>query len=151
MRGSSATFRWSWLVGRGQEEAGPRRGAAGGGSGPVRRRSGDDGVGDLGRGGSVDVWEGDGEARSGNEGRKRPVRGELELAGGNGGFRARGEGSAPFIGALGFVEKKTTSGGGRFGRAGGGGRRRRAATPAVVLAHGGGAWRRAKWPVACGM
>ena len=67
---------------------GPWRGAAGGGSGPVRRRSGDDGVGDLGRGGSVDVWEGDGEARSGNEGRKRPVRGELELTGGNGGQRA---------------------------------------------------------------
>ena len=58
------------------------------GSGLARRRSGDDGVGDLGRGGSVDVWEGDGEARSGNEGRKRPVRGELELAGGNGGQRA---------------------------------------------------------------
>ena len=36
----------------------------------------------------MDVWEGDGEARSGNEGRKRPVRGELELAGGNGGQRA---------------------------------------------------------------
>ena len=87
-RGSSATFGWPWLVGRGSEEAGPRRGAAGGGSGPARRRSGDDGVGDLGRGGSVDVWEGDGEARSGNEGRKRPVRGELELAGGNGGQRA---------------------------------------------------------------
>ena len=65
-----------------------RRERAGGGSGPARRRSGDDGVGDLGRGGSVDVWEGDGEARSGNEGRKRPVRGELELAGGNGGQRA---------------------------------------------------------------
>ena len=59
-----------------------------GGSGLARRRSGDDGVGDLGRGGSVEVWEGDGEARSGNEGRKRPVRGELELAGGNGGQRA---------------------------------------------------------------
>ena len=88
MRGSSATFRWSWLVGRGQEEAGPRRGAAGGGSGPARRHSGDDGVGDLGRGGSVEVWEGDGEARWGNAGRKRPVRGELELAGGNGGQRA---------------------------------------------------------------
>ena len=32
MRGSSATFRWSWLVGRGLEEAGSQRGAAGGGS-----------------------------------------------------------------------------------------------------------------------
>ena len=36
----------------------------------------------------MDVWEGDGEARSGNEGQKRPVRGELELAGGNGRQRA---------------------------------------------------------------
>jgi hypothetical protein len=98
----------------------------------------------------VEVWEGDGEARSGNAGRKRPLRGEIELAGGNGGFRARGEGSAPLIGMLGFLAKQTMSGGGRFGRAGAGGRRRRAATPAVMLAHGGGAWRRAKWPVARG-
>ena len=84
-RRSSRTLWWSWLVGRGPEEAGPRRGAAGGGSGPARRCSSDDGVGDLGRGGSVEVCEGDGEACSGNAGRKQPVRGELELAGGNGG------------------------------------------------------------------
>ena len=31
-RSSRATFGWPWLVGRGSEEAGPRRGAAGGGS-----------------------------------------------------------------------------------------------------------------------
>ena len=84
-RRSRATFEWSWLIGRGSEEAGPRRGVAGGGSGPARRCSGEDGVGDLGRGGSVEVWEGDGKACSGNAGRKRPVRVELELAGGNGG------------------------------------------------------------------
>ena len=74
--------------GEGRRRRVRREGPAGSGSGPLWRRSGDDGVGDLGRGGSVDVWEGDGEARSGNEGRKRPVRGELELAGGNGGQRA---------------------------------------------------------------
>jgi hypothetical protein len=33
----------------------------------------------------VGVWEGGGEAHSGNAGRRRPVRGELELTGGNGG------------------------------------------------------------------
>src|SRR6185436_9418073 len=32
-RGSRATFGWPWLVGRGSEEAGPQRGAAGRGSG----------------------------------------------------------------------------------------------------------------------
>jgi len=53
-RGSSATFGWPWLVGRGSLEAGPRRGAAGGGSGPVRWRSGDDGSGWPGLGAS---WE----------------------------------------------------------------------------------------------
>ena len=88
MRGSSRTCGWSWFVGRWSEEAGRRRTVAGGEPAPRRGFTGGDGVGDLGRGGSVDVWEGDGEARSGNEGRKRPVRGELELAGGNGGQRA---------------------------------------------------------------
>ena len=47
----------------------------------------------------MEVWEGDGEARSGNTGRKRLVRGELELAGGNGGQRAgfgRGGGFCSF-------------------------------------------------------
>ena len=87
-RGSRATFQWSWVERRWSAAAAPRRGADGGGSVPARWCSDDDGVGDLGRGGSVEVWEGYGEARSGNEGRKRPVRGELELAGGNGGQRA---------------------------------------------------------------
>jgi hypothetical protein len=69
--------------GGGSAERGSR-----GGSGLAQRRSGDDGVGDLGRGGSVEVWEGDDEARSGNAGRKRPVRGEHKHASGNGGFQA---------------------------------------------------------------
>ena len=94
MRGSSATFWWSWLVGRGQEEAGPRRGAAGGGSVPARRRSGDAGVRRPGLGASGGHGEGCGVVHLDQSQAEEAVDDELELAGvterSGGGFCARG-------------------------------------------------------------
>ena len=66
------------------EAAAPQEQAADSGESPPRRCSGGAGMGVFGRGASVGVWEGGGEAHLGNAGRRRPFRGELELAGGYG-------------------------------------------------------------------
>ena len=66
MRGSSRTCGWFWFVGRWSEEAGRRWTVAGGEPAPRRGFTGGDGVGDLGRGASVEVWGGGGGVKSGN-------------------------------------------------------------------------------------
>ena len=133
--------------------ASPRWPAAGVGGDGGRRRSGGGRKGWPGSGASVEAWKGGGAAGLGNGMVGRRRHGELcspmAMAGRGrdfvheGGFcsfyrRARLRGVANDVwGRLIWPGK-------------GGGRRRQAATPAVVLAHGRGAWRRAKWPVARG-
>ena len=83
-RGTRATYRGSWLAGRGPEEAGTRWPAAGGGPVPRRQRSGGDGDEWLGRGASVGLGGASGGVGLANAGLRHPVRSKVDLASRNG-------------------------------------------------------------------
>ena len=79
-RGSRATFGWPWLVGRGSEEAGPRRGAAGGGSARRRPCSGEGMRERMGRRASGGRWGSISGVGSGRGWPEKGLRGEPSSA-----------------------------------------------------------------------